>query len=83
MLAPQLVQEEFDQKGIAVVSCQFAGRRLTVEYHNPKRLDAAKYVIKEALVDGKPLSFKRIAPDRALIQRSRITKDALIKVILG
>ena len=42
MLAPQLVKEEFNKKGIASVSCQFAGKRLTVEYHNPQKLDAGQ-----------------------------------------
>ena len=83
MLAPQLVKEEFNKKGIASVSCQFAGKRLTVEYHNPKKLDAGQYAIKEILIDGKPLAFKHLAQDKACIQRTSITKDSLIKVTLG
>ena len=58
MLAPQLVKEEFDQKAIAAVTCQFAGKRLTVEYHNPEKLDAGRYAIKEVLIDGKSLIFQ-------------------------
>ncbi len=83
MLAPQLVKEEFNKKGIASVSCQFAGKRLTVEYHNPQKLDAGRYTIKEILIDGKSPAFKLIAPNKACIQRTIITKDALIKVTLG
>jgi cellobiose phosphorylase len=83
LLAPQLVKEEFDKKGIASVSCQFAGKRLTVEYHNPQKLDAGQYSIKEILIDGKSPVFTRVTQDKACIQRSSITKDALIKVFLS
>ncbi|MBF0570891.1 MAG: cellobiose phosphorylase [Candidatus Omnitrophica bacterium] len=83
MLAPQLVKEEFNKKGIASVSCQFAGSRLTVEYHNPKKLDAGHYAIKDVLIDGKSPAFKRTAQDKVTIQRALIAKDALIKVTLG
>jgi cellobiose phosphorylase len=83
MLAPQLVKEEFNTKGRASVACQFAGKRLTVEYHNPQKLDAGQYAIKEILINGAPFSFKQIAQGKVCIQRSAITKDALIKVILA
>jgi cellobiose phosphorylase len=83
MLCPQLVKEEFNTKGIASVSCQFAGKRLSVEYHNPLKLDAGQYAIKEILIDGKSSAFKLETKNRACIQRSAIPKDALIKVTLG
>jgi cellobiose phosphorylase len=83
ILAPQLVKEEFNKKGIASVSCQFAGKRLTVEYHNSQKLDAGQYAIKEILIDGKPFVFQPLTQNQTCIQRSSITKDALIKVILG
>jgi len=83
MLAPQLVKEEFNKKGIASVSCQFAGKRLTVEYHNPQKLDAGKYRIKEILIDGKPSALEQLTQDKVCIPRTSITKDALIKVTLG
>ncbi len=83
ILAPQLVKEEFNKKGIASVSCQFAGKRLTIEYHNPQQIDAGQYAIKEILMDGKPPAFKRLNQDKVCIQRTSLTKDALIKVTLG
>lgn len=82
MLAPQLVKEEFNEKNIASVACQFAGKRLTVEYHNPRKLDAGEYAIKEILISGKPLTCKSLATAKVLIPRASITKDALIKVTL-
>jgi len=81
MLAPQLVKEEFNTKGIASVACQFAGKRLTVEYHNPQKLDAGQYAIKEILINGKKGDTLKCPPFS--IPRSSITKDALITVILG
>jgi cellobiose phosphorylase len=83
MLAPQLVKEEFDKKGIASVICQFAGHRLNVAYHNPQGLDAGQYTVKEILIDGKLTEFKRISRNKASLARASISKDSLIKVILG
>ncbi len=83
MLCPQLVKEEFNKKGIASVSCQFAGKRLTVEYHNPQKLDAGHYSIEEILIDGKTPAFRCLTPAKACIQKSAIPQDALIKVTLG
>jgi cellobiose phosphorylase len=82
LLAPQLVKEEFDEEGTAKVACQFAGQRLTIEYRNPQKSDAGKYFIKEILMDAKPLDFKRLAPDQACINRSSLTKDAILVVNL-
>jgi len=83
MLCPQLVKEEFNKKDIASVSCYFAGKRLTVEYHNPKKLDAGQYAIKEILIDEKPAAFQPLALNQARLQRAILTKDAHIKVTLG
>jgi len=81
MLAPQLVKEEFNQKAVASVSCQFNGKHLTVDYHNPKKLDAGQYTIKEIHIDGKPITIKPAA--KVTIPRATITQDSVIKVILG
>jgi len=83
MIAPQLVKEEFNKKNTASVTCQFAGHRLTVEYHNPKKLDSGKYAIKEVLMDSKIPNFDQVSSSRITIPRASLTKDALIKVILG
>ena len=82
-LEPQLVKEEFNKKGMACVVCQFAGKRLTVEYHNPKKLDAGAYAIREILMNGQSVAFSRLSPNKICIKRTAVTKDALIKVTLG
>jgi len=82
ILAPQLVKEEFNDKGMASVVCQFAGKRLTIEYHNPQKLDAGQYTIKE--IKGDTLKCPLfLARDKACIPRTSITKAALINVTLG
>ena len=83
ILAPQLVKEEFNKQGIACVVCPFAGKRLTVEYHNPQKLDAGAYAIGEVFMDGHPLDLIRLAPAEVCIKRTSITKNAVIKVVLG
>ncbi|MBF0569641.1 MAG: cellobiose phosphorylase [Candidatus Omnitrophica bacterium] len=54
VLEPQLIAEEFDEQGEARVSCPFAGKRVTVVYVNPQRVDHGKYKIDRVEVDGKP-----------------------------
>jgi cellobiose phosphorylase len=82
ILAPQLVKEEFNKKGIASVTCQFAGHCLTVEYHNPAKKDAGRYAIKEVFINEKPAAFEVLADGHARLRRAVFTQDALIKVIL-
>ncbi|MDE2028820.1 MAG: cellobiose phosphorylase, partial [Candidatus Omnitrophica bacterium] len=82
VLAPRLVKEEFDKKGTASVTCQFAGKRLTVEYHNPQRLDAGRYAIKQISINGQPAAFTA-ANGQALLPRETFTRSAIIKVRLG
>jgi cellobiose phosphorylase len=83
MLCPQLVKEEFNSKGIASVSFQFAGQALTVEYHNPQKLDAGQYAIKAIQINEKPHTFETLSKNKALIQKSSLTEDAFIKITLG
>jgi len=83
LLAPQLVKDEFNQKGMVSVTCQFAGNRLTIEYHNPKNLDAGEYTIKEVLIDGNSFPLPSLAQEKVTIPRNSIIKKSLIKVVLG
>jgi len=82
ILAPQLVKEEFNAKGIAAVSCQFAGKHLKVEYHNPQKRDAGQYTIKEVLINGVPISVEHLSKDMVSIPRELIVQDSAIKAIL-
>ena len=82
ILAPQLVKEQFDAKGMASITCQFAGHTITVEYHNSRKLDAGRYSIKEILKDGKPVSFASSAEGGVEIARSALRQDCTLKVML-
>ncbi|MBI4310091.1 MAG: cellobiose phosphorylase [Candidatus Omnitrophica bacterium] len=82
VLAPKLVKEQFGRDGIAGVTCQFAGHTITVEYRNPKRLDAGAYKIQNVLLNGKPVEFERLEESVACLKRALITTDAVIAVNL-
>ena len=83
VLSPQLVREEFDAKGSASVVCPFAGHTVTVQYRNPKKLDAGFYGIAEVSADGKPVSFERLGPARIRIARRLIVQNIVLTVTLG
>ncbi len=83
VLNPKLVKSQFDAQGKASIVCQFAGKRLKVEYHNPKRFDAGRYAIREILIDGKAVPFDAKSSNKACIQRASITQDVAITVMLG
>ncbi len=84
LLNPQLVKEEFNGKAIASVVCQFAGRRVTVEYYNPKKLDAGQYCIGQMTLNGQPIIGKWLHKASIQIERALITKnkEAHIRVVL-
>lgn len=86
VLAPQLVTEEFGDKGQASVSLQFAGRHLKVTYLNPDGLDAGRYDVRSVDVSGQPLAMVREAVGRVRLSRALVMAlpdDAEIKVSLG
>jgi cellobiose phosphorylase len=80
LLAPQLVKGEFNGKGTASVSCQFAERKITVEYVNPKKLDAGTYSIGQMTLNGQPLMGQLINKASVKIQRSFLLKDKDIHI---
>lgn len=70
-LSPKLVQSQFDAEGNAQVVTLFAGRKLTVVYRNPSRLDYGDYRIKEIKIDGKIVPFERLE-NAAILSRALI-----------
>jgi cellobiose phosphorylase len=86
VLAPQLVHEEFNAKGEARVSLQFAGRKLRVVYLNPEKLDAGAYGIKTVEVAGRTLECTRMSWACVRIARKVVqffSEEVELKVILG
>ena len=70
ILAPQLVREEFSDAGVASVVCQFAGKKLTVTYVNPGKLDAGKYRIDTVTQNGADLAVEARGPAEVRIARA-------------
>jgi cellobiose phosphorylase len=55
-LEPQLLANQFDANGQASLRTRFAGRNLTVVYHNDQRLDYGTYRVGSPAVDGQPVA---------------------------
>lgn len=72
VLEPKLAAGQFDSDGCAQVNLLFAGRRLSVTYHNPARLDYGSYTIKALTLDGAAVPAESFAGSLKLA-RSAIT----------
>jgi len=87
LLEPKLVKEEFDlQTATAAVICHFAGKKISVTYENPNKLDYGNYGIKEVLLNGEPVALQEGEANTAAIKRDLIENSPLectIKVNLG
>ncbi len=70
-LEPRLVSEQFDENGQAAIQTLFAGKVLTITYHNPNHLDYGSYGIDGVSVDGRSVPFAR-AEDTAVISRDTL-----------
>jgi cellobiose phosphorylase len=81
VFAPGLVKEQFDKQGLAVVSCQFAGHPIEVQYVNSNKLDAGQYSIKEIHINSKTVAFET-KDKEAIVPRFAIKGPSTIKVVL-
>jgi len=72
VLAPKLMPEQFDEKGLARVKTKFAGADLEVTFRNPKKLSFGSYAIKEVRNKEEIVPFTRRSPGEVLIQRELI-----------
>jgi cellobiose phosphorylase len=72
VLAPQLLAEEFNEKGEARAICSFAGKRLNVVYVNSKRLDAGAYRIERVEVDGRGVALEQVSGAEIRLKREDI-----------
>ena len=74
VLSPALVREEFNNEGIASVVCQFAGKKIAVNYINIEKLDFGEYVINDVVVGGVPVNYDKqeecsVRLERVLIEQ--------------
>lgn len=82
LLWPKLVNAQFNAKGKARVTCQFAGKKITVEYDNPKRLEFNAYYIKDVHANGQALNMMRQAQGGVSISRSLLQDVNAVNVLL-
>jgi cellobiose phosphorylase len=61
-LSPKLVPAQFDTTGQVGVTTLFAGKSLTVVYHNPAGLNHDRYQIEAVKLDGAVVAFEREGP---------------------
>ena len=72
LLQPKLLREQFDKNGRAKIICNFLGKKITVEYKNPQKLDWGKYRIVSLSINGKSVAS-------ADILTTKITQPDFIK----
>lgn len=80
LLAPKLVPSQFDGQGQASVQVTFAGRPVTVIYHNPKKLAYEKIKIKNIKTETGPVVFTRMSDKEAVIGRAWIVRQKSVRL---
>ena len=84
LLEPKLLKEQFDEKGIASISCRFADRELTVCYWNQNQKEIGDYEIEGIYINDQPyystLGIARIRRDEIEKLSKEIQNE--IKIIL-
>lgn len=89
VIEPKLCREQFlggDGRGILSVTRSFAGRRLTVRFSNPSRIEWPAYRIREARLNGRDISTvrgRRIIISRKTIEGLPSGRANTIDVVLG
>jgi len=85
-LSPKLVKDEFAGKTEVYVSCQFAGKNLTVLYFNENALDYGQYRIKAVTLNDQAVDHEQLSSCKIKIKRDVLlssVKDVKLCVILG
>ncbi|MCR5493899.1 MAG: cellobiose phosphorylase [Streptococcus sp.] len=57
VLYPKLLAEQFDDKGRASITVQFADKTFHIHYDNPNQKDFGKYIIKKAVCDDQEIDI--------------------------
>ena len=81
LLAPQLNPSQFDRRGEARVSFNFAVGRVTVIYRNPARLKPEVARIASVTSGGEAVPF-RPRPDGVLIERGWISRHGKVELVV-
>ncbi len=82
IIDPQLSVEEFDSKGLASVTCPFAGKKVTITYINKRRLDLGVYAVKAVTCQGKPVACDTLSAARVRIPRKFFQQASNVELTL-
>ena len=72
VLYPKLLAEQFDDKGRASITVQFADKTFHIHYDNPNQKDFGKYIIKKAVCDNQEIDITDDA--FAFITKDKLTE---------
>ncbi len=72
VIRPRLLSDQFDDKGIACIDLNFAGKPLAITYHNPDKLDYEDYRIASVKINGG--DDRQIGAAEAVIKADDIKK---------
>ena len=86
LLEPKLVKEEFHSKtAIAATVCSFAGKKISIRFENPQKLDYGSYEIKELYINEKAVFLQETQRKKVKIPRNEIeniSTDCTVRVVL-
>lgn len=86
ILDPKLVKQEFNQKGVAEISCQFAGKRITVRYINESLKDVDQYSVESVSLNLKEVPGQKKAAGVFVVPRAVIaecSQDVVLEAVLS
>ncbi len=86
LIEPRLVREHFKDSGVITLKRIFAGRRLSISFHNPKKADWPDYRIQRASLNGKELAIPdagSLLIKRLLLEGIEEDKETAIDLYLG
>ena len=84
VFCPQLLLQQFDAEGCAVIKLQFASVKLCIHYENKLGLEYDQYRVSEIYLDGVPYAFteQKLEIRRSCLQAMSKEKEHEIRVIL-
>lgn len=82
VISPKLLKSQFDEKGMASIRFQFAGKAFEVVFKNTEGREYGSYEIGRAECDGKPL--QGVSGRRVVIERDAVKsmEDSLHRIVV-
>jgi cellobiose phosphorylase len=76
LIAPKLMPHQFDRRNEARVEAWFAGSRVRITFHNPKRVPYEKIKISAVTADSGAVPFDRKTEREIILRRSALSQRA-------